>query len=177
VVPRPGVEPGRAGFAGPLETVSRGVGPGRWTRTTDRRHIRPPLWLLSYPRDGGVAGYRSRDAGFMGPRRRLGATHVGGKAGRIRTGVAWLRATHPAARRQPRGGSGEIRTPNLLLARQPLCPVELRTRGALGRTCTPTARFKRPASGSLSYEGVTSVADVVIAPASVESGLCACSTS
>ncbi len=81
-----------------------------------------------------------------------------GKAGRTRTGIAWLRARHPAVRRQPRGGSGEIRTPNLLRAKQPLCPVELRTHGALGRTCTPTARFKRPASGSLSYEGLTTVA-------------------
>jgi hypothetical protein len=76
-----------------------------------------------------------------------------GKAGRIRTGVAWLRAAHPAARRQPRGGSGETRTPTLLVAKQLLGPIELRTHGAPGRTCTPFARFKRPASGSLSYEG------------------------
>ncbi|SRR6266536_1233897 len=129
VVPRPGVEPGNAGFADPREirlarhvgsggrsrscdrrlirpllfhlSYSRHSGPGRRTCTSDRRHIRPRLWLLSYPRnvwspvadsnrrtrsenpgpwsarrtgDGGVAGYRSRIAGLMRPRSRLGAT-------------------------------------------------------------------------------------------------------
>ena len=96
------------------------VGPGRRTRTSGRRHIRPLLLLLSYPRSRWWVRGRVSIPGFtrlMRPRRRLGSTQFG-RAGRTRTGVASLRARDPAFRRQPRGGSGEGRTPNLLRAKQ-----------------------------------------------------------
>ena len=108
--PAQGSNPVRQASRACPRSVSRGMkwnGPGRRTRTSARRRIRPLLWLLSYPRVsmwwpvadsnrglrlegpgpwtwldeqaevGRAAGCRSRRAGLMRPRSRLGAAqHV-----------------------------------------------------------------------------------------------------